>query len=89
MYLKAYMRAGDFIVPINLVGGSDIARGWRLRPAKLGLSLDEPIEVTREMIENYKTEGLDVMRKIAALPNIKKVRFNEDLYLNKQDTSCR
>jgi len=85
MYLKAYMRAGDFIVPINLVGGSDIARGWRLRPAKLGLSLDEPIEVTREMIENYKTEGLNVMRKIAALPNIKKVRFNEDFYLNKQD----
>jgi hypothetical protein len=83
-YLRAYMRAGDYIVPINLVGGSDIAQGWRLRPAKLGLSLDEPIEVTREMIENYKTEGLNVMRRIAMLPNIKKVRFNEDLYLNKR-----
>jgi len=85
VYLKAYMRTGDYIVPINLVGGSDIARGWRLRPAKLGLSLDEPFEVTDEMIENYEAEGLNVMRKIAALPNIKKVRFNEDLYLNKQD----
>lgn len=88
MYVKAYMRAGDFIVPINLVGGSDIARGWRLRPAKLGLSLDEPFEVTDEMIENYETEGLNVMRKIAALPNIKKVRFNEDFYLNKQDANA-
>ena len=37
-YLKAYMRPGDFIVPVNLVGGSDIAEGWRLRPAKLGIS---------------------------------------------------
>lgn len=84
LYLKTYMRSGDFIVPINLVGGSDIARGWRLRPAKLGLSLDEPFEVTDEMIENYEAEGLNVMRKIAALPNIKKVRFNEDFYSNRQ-----
>lgn len=76
-YLKAYMRPGDFIVPTNLVGGSDIARGWRLRPAKLGLSLGDPIEVTDDIIENYDTEGLHVMRKIAALPNIKEVRFNE------------
>jgi hypothetical protein len=76
-YLKVYMRPGDFIVPVNLVGGSDVARGWRLRPAKLGLSLDDPFEVTESTIKNYQTEGLDVMRKIAALPNIKEVRFTE------------
>lgn len=82
MYVKAYMRTGDYIVPINLVGGSDIARGWRLRPAKLGISLDEPVEVTQEMIDHYETEGLNVMRRIAALPNIKKVHFHEDLYVS-------
>ncbi len=85
-YLKAYMRPGDFIVPTNLVGGSDIAKGWRLRPAKLGISLDEPVEVTETMIENYDTEGLEVMRKIAELPNIKTVRFNEALY-RKEETA--
>ncbi len=83
-YLEAYMRPGDFIVPINLVGGSDIAKGWRLRPAKLGLSLEEPFEVTETMIENYTTEGLEVMRKISALPNIKAVRFNKSLYQGDQ-----
>ena len=77
-YMAAYMRPGDYIAPVNLVGGSDLARGWRLRPARLGISLDEPFEVTDEMIENYMVEGLNVMRKIAALPNIKPVRFEQE-----------
>ena len=76
-YMQAYMRPGDFIAPVSLVGGSDLTRGWRLRPAKLGLSLDEPFEVTADMIENYEAAGLHVMRKIAALPNLKKVVFNQ------------
>ena len=76
-YMQAYMRPGDYIAPVNLVGGSDITRGWRLRPARLGIALDEPFEVTSEMIDNYEEEGLNVMRKIAALPNIKKVLFNQ------------
>jgi hypothetical protein len=76
-YMQAYMRPGDYIAPVNLVGGSDITRGWRLRPARLGISLDEPFEVTAEMIKNYEKEGLNVMRKIAALPNIKKVIFDQ------------
>ncbi len=33
-YMQAYMRPGDYIAPVNLVGGSDITRGWRLRPAR-------------------------------------------------------
>lgn len=74
-YMEAYMRPGDFILPVNLVGGSDIARGWRLRPAKLGISIGDPIEVTSTMLADYENAGLDVMRKIAALPNIKAVRF--------------
>jgi len=78
-YLQAYMRPGDFIAPVNLVGGSDITRGWHLRSAKLGISMGEPVEVTTEMIENYEVEGIDIMRKIAQLPNIKEVRFKEEI----------
>lgn len=78
-YLKAYMRPGDYIAPVNLVGGSDLTRrGWRLRPARLGICLGEPFEVTEEMIGNYREEGLNVMRKIASLPNIKPVRFDQE-----------
>ncbi len=77
-YMPAYMRPGDYIAPVNLVGGSDLTkRGWRLSPARLGISLDDPFEVTSEMIDNYHEEGLNVMRKIAALPNIKPVVFNQ------------
>ncbi|MGM0452968.1 MAG: hypothetical protein ACQERN_07370 [Thermodesulfobacteriota bacterium] len=76
-YIQAYMRPGDFIAPISLVGGSDLARGWRLRSAKLGLCMDEPLEVTADMIENYEEAGLHVMRKIAALPNLKTVIFDQ------------
>ncbi len=78
-YLQAYMRSGDFIAPINLVGGSDITRGWHLRSAKLGISMGEPVEVTEEMIENYEEEGVNIMRGIAQLPNIKDVRFKEEV----------
>ncbi|RJP81877.1 MAG: hypothetical protein C4522_03870 [Desulfobacteraceae bacterium] len=77
-YMKTYMRPGDYVVPVNLVGGSDIGKGWRLRPAKLGISLDMPFEVTVEMLHEYATEGLNIMRKIAALPNIKAVRLHEE-----------
>ncbi|MBC2717309.1 MAG: hypothetical protein HF978_18540 [Desulfobacteraceae bacterium] len=78
-YLQAYMRPGDFIAPINLVGGSDITRGWHLRSAKLGISMGEPVEVTAEIIKNYEEEGINIMRKISQLPNIKEVRFKEEI----------
>ena len=78
-YMPAYMRPGDYIAPVNLVGGSDLARGWHLRPARLGICLDDPLEVTADMIDNYQVEALNVMRKIAALPNIKPVRFEQDV----------
>ncbi len=84
-YMQAYMRPGDFIVPVNLVGGSDITRGWRLRPATLGLSLDDPFEVTPAMLENYEKEALNVMRKIARLPNIKKVYFKEETQFKRKN----
>lgn len=76
-YLQAYMRPGDVIAPISLVGGSDIARGWHLHSATLGISMGEPIDVTDEMLENYEEEGIAIMKSIAALPNIKTVRFKE------------
>lgn len=76
-YIEAYMKPGDYIVPVNLVGGADLTRGWKLKRATLGLCIDEPIEITDEIMENYEVYGLDVMRKIADLPNLKKVRFNQ------------
>jgi hypothetical protein len=78
-YMEAYMRPGDYIAPVNLVGGSDLTQGWRLKRATLGISMDDPYEVTAKMIKNYNDAGLDVMKKIAALPNIKEVRFKEDV----------
>mgnify|MGYP005846308059 FL=1 len=78
-YFEAYMRPGDYIAPINLVGGSDLTRGWRLRRATLGISMDEPFEVTPRMLKNYEQASLAVMKKIAALPNIKPVRFKEEI----------
>ncbi len=83
-YLQAYMRPGDYIAPISLVGGSDMTRGWRLRPAVLGVSLGEPFEVTSRMIENYEHEGLAVMRKVAALPNIKKVHLKDEIQFRRK-----
>lgn len=78
-YFEAYLRPGDYIAPINLVGGSDLTRGWQLRSAKLGISMDDPFEVTPKMMKNYEEAGLDVMKKIAALPNIKEVKYKEEI----------
>ena len=84
-YLQSYMRPGDVIAPINLVGGSDITRGWHLRSAKLGIAMGEPVEVTAELIENYEEEGINIMRKIAQLPNIKPVRFKEEIQYKRKN----
>ena len=78
-YMEAYFRPGDVIVPLNLVGGSDITKGLLLSVADMGLSVAEPFIVSEEMISNYQEEGLNVMRMIAALPNIKKVYFDEEI----------
>ncbi|UZE96511.1 hypothetical protein [Alkalimarinus alittae] len=83
-FMQAYLRPGDVILPINIVGGSDITNGWRLSPATLGVSVAKPYSVTAEMIEHYETEGLNVMRTIAALPNIKNVHFDEDVQSRKR-----
>ncbi len=82
-YMEAYLRPGDVILPVNLVGGSDITNGWRLSPAELGLSVASPYEVNAEMISNFETEGLNVMRKIADLENIKRVTFDESIQSRK------
>lgn len=84
-YFKAYMRPGDFIAPVNLVGGSDFTNGWHLSSAVLGISMGKPFEVTSEMIDNYEEEGLKVMRNIADLPNVKKVYFKDEIQ-NKHKT---
>tara|TARA_R110001592_G_scaffold248308_1_gene510562 strand:- start:23592 stop:25295 length:1704 start_codon:yes stop_codon:yes gene_type:complete len=78
-FMQAYLRPGDVILPLNLVGGSDITKGLLLSVANMGLSVGEPFEVSQVMIDNYEVEGLNVMRKIAALPNIKQVFFDEDI----------
>ncbi|MFZ2633631.1 MAG: hypothetical protein WA081_12880 [Desulfosalsimonadaceae bacterium] len=83
-YMQAYMRPGDYIAPVNLVGGSDITRGWRLRSAPLGISMAGPIEVTPKLLENYEEEALNVMRTIAGLPNIKNVRFKDEVQFKRQ-----
>jgi hypothetical protein len=76
-YLQAYMRPGDVILPLSLVGGSDIIKGVKLLKGKLGLSLGSPYEVTAEMIENYSVEGVEIMRNIANLANIKNVELSD------------
>ena len=78
-YFEAYMRPGDYIAPVNLVGGSDLTRGWRLKPARLGISMDIPFKVTAKMLKNFEEAGISIMKKIAALPNIKDVRFKEEI----------
>lgn len=76
-YLQAYLRPGDVILPLSLVGGSEILQGMKLKKGKLGLSLGTPYEVTAEMVDNYEVEGIEVMRNIANLPNTKKVHLND------------
>ncbi len=88
-YFEAYMRPGDYIAPINLVGGSDLTRGWRLRAATLGISMDTPYKVTAEMMKNYEESGLEAMRKIAALPNIKPVKFSKEVQFGKERIKVR
>lgn len=78
-YVEAYFRPGDIILPLSLVGGSDITKGLLLSVANLGLSVGEPIEVTEAFIERYSEEGIKVMKIIASLPNIKKVYFDSDI----------
>jgi|TARA_B110000211_G_scaffold108575_2_gene125858 sulfur relay (sulfurtransferase) DsrC/TusE family protein len=78
-YLQAYLRPGDVILPLSLVGGADILQGVKLTKGKLGLSLGSPYKVTSEMIENYETEGVEIMRNIARLPNIKNVHLDDTI----------
>lgn len=76
-YLQAYLRPGDVILPLSLVGGSEILQGIKLTKGKLGLSLGAPYEVTADMIDNFAVEGIEVMRNIANLPNTKTVHLND------------
>jgi len=76
-FLQAYFRPGDVILPLSLVGGAEILQGVKLTKGALGLALGAPYEVTAEMIDNFAIEGVEVMREIASLPNIKKVYLNE------------
>jgi len=78
-FFEAYMRPGDYIAPISVVGGSDFTRGWRLRNATLGISMDTPYRVTSGMVDKFEESGLALMKKIAALPNIKEVRFKDEI----------
>lgn len=83
-YMEAYMRPGDVVFPVSLVGGADAIKGIRLNASTAGFSCAEPYELTSEMIDNFETEGIDVMRKIANLPNIKNVSFDEDIQAGKR-----
>lgn len=83
-YLQAYLRPGDVILPLSLVGGSDILQGIKLTKGKLGLSLGSPYEVTAEMIDDYAVEGIEVMRNIANLPNTKKVHLSDAVQTGKK-----
>ncbi len=78
-FFDTYMRAGDFIAPISVVGGSEIMNGWRLKPATLGISIGEPFEVTRQMLERGEESGYMLMKDIASLPNIKMVRIKDEI----------
>lgn len=78
-FLQAYLRPGDVILPLSLVGGSDILQGVKLKQGKLGLSLGTPYEVSAAMIDNFAVEGVEVMRNIANLTNIKQVRLNDSV----------
>jgi hypothetical protein len=84
-YLQAYLRPGDVILPLSLVGGADILQGIKLTKGKLGLALGEPYKVSAEMIENYAEEGIEVMRNIANLPNTKKVHLSDAVQAGKKN----
>ena len=76
-YMPAFMRPGDIVVPVSLTGGHDALKGVFLRPAICGFSIGEPIEISSEMLRNYQIEGLEIMKKIAELPSLKKVIFTQ------------
>lgn len=78
-FLQAYLRPGDVILPLSLVGGSDIMQGVKLKQGKLGLSLGTPYEVSAAMIDDFAVEGVEVMRNIANLTNIKQVRLSDSV----------
>lgn len=78
-FFETYMRPGDFIAPISVVGGSDIMKGWRLKPATLGISVGEPFEVKSSMLENAEETGYRLMKQIASLPNIKRVLMKNQI----------
>jgi hypothetical protein len=54
-------------------------QGVKLKQGKLGLSLGTPYEVSAAMIDNFAVEGVEVMRNIAHLTNIKQVRLNDSV----------
>lgn len=83
-FVQAYLRPDDIVLPISLVGGSDIGNSWRLKPANVGLCVGQPVSVDAEMIENYEHVGVEIMRKVAALPNIKEVKFDEQIQAGKK-----
>jgi sulfur relay (sulfurtransferase) DsrC/TusE family protein/1-acyl-sn-glycerol-3-phosphate acyltransferase len=83
-YLQAYLRPGDVILPLSLVGGSEILQGIKLTKGKLGLSLGAPYKVSADMIENYAKEGIEIMRNIANLPNTKKVHLDDAVQAGKK-----
>lgn len=83
-FVQAYFRPNDVVLPISLVGGSDIGNSWRLTPANIGLAVGQPIEVSQDMIDNFDHEGVDIMQKVAALPNIKQVIFDEAIQSGKK-----
>lgn len=78
-YIASYMRPGDVMVPLSLVGGSDALQGIRFRHARFGLSVGDVIDVNQETITNSDLIGVEVMKKVAALPNIKQVCFSEEI----------
>jgi hypothetical protein len=72
------------ILPLSLVGGSEILQGIKLTKGKLGLSLGAPYKVSADMIENYAKEGIEIMRNIANLPNTKKVHLDDAVQAGKK-----
>ena len=78
-FLQAYLRPGDVILPLSVVGGSEILQGAKLKKGKLGMALGSPYTVTEEMIDNFAVEGVEIMKNIANLTNLKKVHFSESV----------
>lgn len=85
-FFEIYMRKGDYIAPISVVGGSDVTNGWRLRKARFGISMAEPYEVTARMMKNPEEAGLNLVKQIASLPNIKKVKFKEEIQFKTKES---